>query len=64
MPPNSSRYASRSSPGVKPARKGRAPLEQIQLTLGHASISTTDRYLGTELNLDATAVDYTGLAGS
>ena len=31
---------------AKLAHQGQAPLEQIQLTLGHASIVTTERYLG------------------
>ena len=31
---------------AKLAHKGRAPLEQIQLSLGHHSILTTERYLG------------------
>ena len=31
---------------AKLAHKGRAALEQIQLSLGHASITTTERYLG------------------
>jgi integrase len=33
------------------ARKGNASLEQIQLTLGHASAQTTERYLGTRQDL-------------
>jgi integrase len=33
------------------ARKADAPIEQIQLTLGHASIQTTERYLGTRQDL-------------
>jgi site-specific recombinase XerD len=31
---------------AKLAHKGRAPLEQIQLSLGHASVTTTERYFG------------------
>lgn len=33
------------------ARKADASLEQIQLTLGHASVQTTERYLGTRQDL-------------
>jgi integrase len=33
------------------ARKADASIEQIQLTLRHASISTTERYLGTRQDL-------------
>jgi integrase len=36
----------------KLARAGGCPIEQIQVTLGHAEISTTQRYLGTELELE------------
>lgn len=46
---------------AKLARKGDAPLEQISLTLGHARLETTQRYLGSELDLDASAPDYVGL---
>lgn len=34
------------------AKQGGAPLDQIQVTLGHESISTTERYLNTELDID------------
>lgn len=33
------------------ARKGHCSLEQVQLSLGHASVQTTERYLGTRLDL-------------
>jgi integrase/recombinase XerD len=33
------------------ARKSHAGIEQIQMTLGHASIQTTERYLGTSQDL-------------
>ena len=36
---------------AKLARSGGAPLEQISQTLGHASLKTTERYLGQELEL-------------
>ncbi len=36
---------------AKLALKGQARVEQIQVALGHASIQTTQRYLGTELDL-------------
>jgi hypothetical protein len=36
---------------AKLAHKGRAALEQIQLSLGHASIVTTERYLGVRQDL-------------
>lgn len=42
-------------------RRGGAKLEQISLTLGHASIATTQRYLGTSLDLDNSAPDAVGL---
>lgn len=41
---------------AKLCRKAGGDLEQIQMLLGHASIQTTERYLGTEQNL-ATAVN-------
>jgi site-specific recombinase XerD len=33
------------------AHKGGCKLDQLQLSLGHASLTTTERYLGTRQNL-------------
>jgi integrase/recombinase XerD len=33
------------------ARKAHSSVEQIQLSLGHSSVQTTERYLGTRLDL-------------
>jgi site-specific recombinase XerD len=46
---------------AKLARKGGADLEQIQLSLGHASIRTTQRYLGTRQDLQDAPGDRLGL---
>jgi integrase len=46
---------------AKLARSGQAPLEQIQLALGHQSIQTTERYLGSELDLADAACDRLGI---
>jgi len=46
---------------AKLAHKGRAALEQIQLSLGHASIQTTERYLGIEQNLEDAPCDHLGI---
>jgi integrase/recombinase XerD len=43
------------------ARKGGAPIEQIQISLGHASIATTERYLGGRLDLADAACDRLGI---
>jgi len=45
----------------KLAHKGGAPIEQIQLSLGHKSIKTTERYLGIEQNLTSAPCDFLGL---
>lgn len=46
---------------AKLARNGKASLEQISITLGHARLETTQRYLGTALDLDSSAPDFVGL---
>jgi len=43
------------------AHKGKAPLEQIQICLGHASLTTTERYLGVRLDLHDAPCDHLGL---
>lgn len=43
------------------AHLGHAPLEQIQLSLGHASAQTTERYIGLEQNLVDAPCDRLGL---
>ena len=48
---------------AKLAHLGRAPLEQIQISLGHASIQTTERYLGLRQNLHDAPCDRLGLVG-
>jgi site-specific recombinase XerD len=45
---------------VRPNTAGRE-LEQIQLLLGHASIQTTERYLGTQQDLMNAPNDRLGL---
>jgi integrase len=46
---------------AKLAHKGHAPLEQIQISLGHASIQTTERYLGVAQNLSDAPCDHLGI---
>ena len=48
---------------AKLAHQGRAPLEQIQISLGHASIQTTERYLGLQQNLHDAPCDRLGIVG-
>lgn len=47
---------------AKLAHLGHAPLEQIQLSLGHASIVTTEIYLGVKQNLQDAPCDHLGLS--
>jgi site-specific recombinase XerD len=46
---------------AKLAHIGHAPLEQIQLSLGHASVVTTEIYLGVKQNLHDAPCDHLGL---
>ncbi|MCP4537742.1 MAG: tyrosine-type recombinase/integrase [Chloroflexi bacterium] len=46
---------------AKLAHKGGAGLDQIQLSLGHASIKTTERYLGVEQDLVSAPCDVLGI---
>ena len=46
---------------AKLARGGKAPLEQIQFALGHASITTTERYLGLKQDLSDAPGDHIDL---
>jgi integrase len=45
----------------KLAHKGGAKIEQIQLSYGHASLTTTERYLGIEQDLEDAPCDHLGL---
>jgi site-specific recombinase XerD len=46
---------------AKLAHKGHAALEQIRISLGHASMQTTERYLGIEQDLTDAPCDHLGL---
>ena len=46
---------------AKLAHRGRAPIEQIQLSLGHGSVATTERYLGIRQDLADAPCDHLGL---
>ena len=46
---------------AKLAHKGCSPLEQIQMSLGHASIPTTEKYIGLEQNLTDALCDHLGI---
>jgi site-specific recombinase XerD len=46
----------------KLAKNGGADLKQIQITLGHASIKTTERYLGIDQNLTDAPCDKLGIS--
>ena len=46
---------------AKLCRKAGGDLEQIQILLGHTSVQTTERYLGTDQNLTAAVNDMLGL---
>ncbi len=46
---------------AKLAHKGGSPIDQIQLSLGHNSIQTTEKYLGVEQDLSDAPCDHLGL---
>jgi site-specific recombinase XerD len=46
---------------AKLAHKGGSPIDQIQLSLGHDSIQTTEKYLGVEQDLHDAPCDHLGL---
>ena len=46
---------------AKLAHKGSGKIDQIQLSLGHASIKTTERYLGVTQDLTDAPCDHLGL---
>jgi integrase len=43
------------------AHRGHAPVEQIQLSLGHSSIVTTERYIGVQQDLANAPCDHLGI---
>ena len=47
---------------AKLAHRGQSPVEQIQLSLGHASLQTTERYLGLEQDLADAPCDRLGVS--
>jgi integrase len=46
---------------AKLAHKGGSGIDQIQLSLGHGSIQTTEKYLGVEQDLTDAPCDHLGL---
>jgi site-specific recombinase XerD len=46
---------------AKLAHKGGSPIDQIQISLGHDSIQTTEKYLGVEQDLTDAPCDHLGL---
>lgn len=46
---------------AKLAHKGSAPIEQIQLSLGHSSVQTTEKYIGVQQDLSSAPCDMLGL---
>ena len=46
---------------AKLAHKSNAAIEQIQLSLGHTSIQTTEKYLGVQQDLTSAPCDVLGL---
>lgn len=47
---------------AKLAFKGGSTIDQIQLSLGHSSVQTTERYLGVDQNLHSAPCDHLGLS--
>jgi len=46
---------------AKSAHKGGSPIDQVQLSLGHDSINTTEKYPGVEQDLTDAPYDHLGL---